>query len=159
MIEKCHTFNCTPLIPQTVDLSHLTKVAGITTVDGVPEPRSVLIVRQNNSTPLARAVSGGDGTFEVVTTPYQDPVMVMAYDSIGSQIKTDTTYSLNDIVHPPENNGYRYICIQAGTTATTLPTAPWPTDQITSGAAIFEGRKIRQPYVHGPVSPAPLIPT
>ena len=146
------------LKPVLQDYSHFTHVKGTTLVDGQPESRVVRVVKSDSHGYIAQAITPADGTFDIQTTPYKDGLLVMAFDDEGTQLVADTAYALNATVHPRVSNGYRYICIQAGTTAAPLPDLPWPTGQLTSGDAIFEARKIRQPTIHGPVSPAPVIP-
>ncbi len=146
--------------PQQVsyDYSQFTRIKGVTTVDSIPESRMVRIHTARYPGYVAGGLSTDDGTFEFQTRPFTEPLLVIAHDDIGLEMRPTTDYELGDIVHPAGGNGYRYLCIQAGTTADPLPQAPWPTDQLTSGTAIFEARKIRQPIVEGPVTPAPYIP-
>ncbi len=145
------------LIPQTGDYSRYTHVLGTTLVDGSPVPRTVRAVTMQRHELIAQIDSAGDGSFELVTSPYTDGILVYAFDEYGSLLKADTAYSIGAITHPQTPNGYRYICIQAGTTEATLPADPWPTDQLASGTAIFEAHKLRQPMLHGPVTPKRIL--
>ena len=146
------------LIPTVKDYSHYTHVAGTTLLDGAGYSRRVRVLNQANNGLIGDVMTEADGTFDLDTTPHQNAVLVMAYDDVGTRLKADTAYSLDGIVFPYPANGYRYLCIQAGTTDAALPAPPLPTDQLTSGTAIFEAQKIRQPIVHGPMAPAPAVP-
>ncbi|GAA4650996.1 hypothetical protein GCM10023116_32790 [Kistimonas scapharcae] len=155
-------WNLTPgsvpsLIPQTGDYSRYTHVRGTTLVDGSPVPRAVRAVTMERHELIAQIDSESDGSFELVTSPYTDGILVYAFDEYGSLLKPDTAYGISDVTHPQTPNGYRYICIQAGTTDATLPTEPWPTAQLASGTAVFEAYKLRQPMLHGPVTPKRIL--
>ena len=145
------------LIPQAGDYSQYTQVAGKTLVDGVPRARQVRAVSADRHSLIAEATSGADGTFELGTTPYTHGILVYAYDDYGSTLQPGTVYNVDDVVHPSQGNGYRYVCVQAGTTGDPLPDYPWPTDQLTTGTAIFNAEKIVQPFMHGPVTPVPIF--
>ena len=146
------------LIPTVKDYSHYTRVAGTTLLDGAGYSRRVRVLNVANNGLIGDVMTEADGTFDLETTPHQNAVLVMAYDDVGTRLKAETAYALDDLVFPYPANGYRYLCIQAGTTDPALPAPPLPIDQLTSGTAIFEAQKIRQPIVHGPMAPAPAVP-
>ncbi len=142
---------------QANDYSTYTHVKGTTLVDGVGESRGVRIMHAYYGNTVAYAKSAEDGTFDIKTRPYTEPLLVISHDDMGTRLKAATAYALGAITYPAAFNGYRYVCIQAGTTADPLPDQPWPTGQLTSGDAIFEAKKVRQPIIHGPVLPVPYL--
>ncbi|WP_281647950.1 hypothetical protein [Parendozoicomonas sp. Alg238-R29] len=145
------------LIPQGGDYSQYTHVMGKTMIDGVPKSRNVRAVSADRHSLIAEATSGADGSFDVGTTPYTHGILVYAFDDYGETIQPGAVYNVDDIVHPKTGNGYRYVCVQTGTTGDPLPDWPWPTDQLTTGTAIFNAEKIVQPFLHGPVTPVPIF--
>ena len=145
------------LIPQQGDYSQYTQVKGKTLVDGIPKPRIVRAVSADKHALIAEKVSEADGSFELGTTPYTHGILVYAFDDYGSPLHPSTVYAVDDIVHPKIGNGYRYVCVQAGTTSDPLPDFPWPTDQLITGTAIFNAEKIVQPFMHGPLNPVPIF--
>ena len=144
--------------PAVIDYSYIAYIAGVTTVDGAPESRYVRVYSAVSVNMIGSLVSDDEGKFNIRTTPWKEPVLIIAHDNIGEALKPATAYAIDNVAHPKGGNGYRYVCIQAGTTADPLPDLPWPTDQLTSGDAIFEAKKIRQPIIEGPVTPAPVLP-
>ena len=145
------------LIPQAGDYSGYTHIKGTTLLDGQPYSRKVRAVTADRHEIVAEVDSDLNGDFDVVTSPHKRNIIVYAYDPPGKVMRAATAYALDEILEPAQPNGYRYICIQAGTTADPLPDLPWPIDQLTSGTAIFEARKIRQPMMHGPITPVPIV--
>ncbi|MCL6270727.1 hypothetical protein M3P05_12410 [Sansalvadorimonas sp. 2012CJ34-2] len=144
------------LIPQSGDYSAYTHVMGTTLVDGNPVSRIVRAVGAGRHELISETTSGADGSYDLQTSPYTHGVLVYTFDDYGTTLLPGTVYELDDITHPKGPNGYRYICVQAGTTGDPLPDAPWPTDQLITGTAIFNAEKIVQPFMHGPVTPVPI---
>ena len=145
------------LIPQQGDYSQYTHVAGKTLVDGVGKPRVVRAVTADRHNLIAEVVSGADGSYDLGTTPYTHGILVYTFDDYGTTLQPGKVYAVDDVVHPKQGNGHRYVCVQAGTSSDPLPDMPWPTDQLTTGTAIFNAEKILQPFMHGPVTPVPIF--
>lgn len=80
--------------------------------------------------------------------------MVHIYDDPGAAPKPGTAYALDDLIQPPERNGYRYRCISPGTSDTSLPASEdWSGGQVVLGSATFQAEKVNQPEIFGPVTP------
>ncbi|MTI11675.1 hypothetical protein, partial [Sansalvadorimonas verongulae] len=99
------------LIPQAGDYSQYTHVMGKTLVDGVGRPRKVRAVTADRHSLIAELVSGEDGTYDLGTTPYTHGILVYTFDDYGVDIQPGTVYAVDDIVHPRQGNGYRYVCV------------------------------------------------
>jgi len=139
---------------QTDTLTQAWGVKGLTSVDAIPSSRRVRAHSCTDFNQIATSLSGEDGTFLLNCSYYQDSVFVSASDDYGILLKASTAYALNDIIHPATPNGYRYVCTQAGTSASELPAEPWATDAtLVSGTAQFAPLKVNQPLIHGPIKP------
>lgn len=80
--------------------------------------------------------------------------MVATYEPYGLLPATNKAYVLDDIIHPVNPNGFRYLCTKAGNSGSVLPPEPWPTTTtLTIGASIFTPDPVYQPQLHGPIKP------
>ena len=93
-------------------------------MDGVGRARIVRAVTADRHTLIAEKVSGEDGTYDLGTTPYTHGILVYTCDDYGTTLLPGTVYAVDDVVHPKQGNGYRYVCVQAGTTGDPLPDFP-----------------------------------
>ncbi|WP_143869875.1 hypothetical protein [Catenovulum sediminis] len=135
----------------------VTRVAGITKIDGVPTKRRIT-VQDLNSGRVARMFSDAlTGEFSIQTSPHKANLTVIVDDEMGNQIKENTAYALGDIVYPADYVGIVYVCTTAGTTHSELPSSYPTSGDFTSGTAAFSAKPINKPQVFSPVKPEIIL--
>ncbi|MER2490700.1 hypothetical protein [Catenovulum sediminis] len=135
----------------------VTRVAGITKIDGVPTKRRIT-VQDLNSGRVARMFSDAlTGEFSIQTSPHKANLTVIVDDEMGNQIKENTAYALGDIVYPADYVGIVYVCTSAGTTHSELPSSYPTSGDFTSGTAAFSAKPINKPQVFSPVKPEIIL--
>ncbi|MGN5221734.1 hypothetical protein [Aeromonas veronii] len=137
----------------TADLSTRYGVKGKSNVGEHGRQRQLAVFTENGLRYKAQDTKA-DGSFFVNLNDVSTPVIVLAYDDIGANVAINTTYNLNQIIHPSTPNGFRYRCTLAGNSGATIPSEPWSTSAIlTIGAAKFTPEPVYEPKAHGPLRP------
>jgi len=137
----------------TADLTNRYCLKGLCKVGSLARQRKLAVFTENGLRVKVQD-SAADGSFFLNLSDVTTPVIVLAYEDIGSSIVANTAYALNQIIHPAIPNGYRYRCTLAGNSGATLPAEPWPTAAVlTAGAAQFTPEPVFEPKAHGPLLP------
>ncbi|EWH09865.1 hypothetical protein DS2_10477 [Catenovulum agarivorans DS-2] len=137
----------------------VTRVAGISKLDGVPAKRRIT-VQDFNGGRIARTYSDElTGEFSIQTSPYKTGVTVIVDDEIGTEIQSSKAYTVGQIVHHADYAGIAYVCTTAGTTGATLPeTNTYPeSGTVTIGTAVFAAKPINKPQIFSPVKPEVIL--
>ena len=129
-------------------------VKGVIKVGGLSKKRFVRALSPVDFARINDGVAASDGSFSLKCGLYGDVVMVATYEPYGLLPATNKAYVLDDIIHPVNPNGFRYLCTKAGNSGSVLPPEPWPTTTtLTIGASIFTPDPVYQPQLHGPIKP------
>lgn len=137
----------------------VTRVAGISKLDGVPAKRRIT-VQDSNGGRIARTYSDElTGEFSIQTSPHKTGLTVIVDDEIGTEIQASKAYTVGQIVHHADYAGIAYVCTTAGTTGATLPeTNTYPeSGTITIGTAVFTAKPINKPQIFSPVRPEVIL--
>lgn len=140
------------LIPQPYDGLPVTQLTGVTTVDGVPKQRSILVTCGANQMIIKKTISDEiDGSYLIDITPLLSDITMMIYDEMGSVLVDDLVVSVGDMIHPAVPNGKRYRCTTAGNVGTDVPdTIDASLTEVTINTAVFEALPVHKPVIkHG----------